>query len=106
MTLFTKEDCILCDQLKQQFDLEAMEVRVEVLGSNDAGALAHLAWHGLVETARKALPILVLDDSSSIHDFSHIETHLLDRASRLGVNCSGQGAMGQAGCAGGVCALQ
>jgi hypothetical protein len=34
-----------------------MEVQVEVLGNNDAGALAHLAWHGLVEKARKALPI-------------------------------------------------
>ena len=69
MTLFTKDDCVLCAQLKKQFDLSAMDVQVEVLGNNDAGALAHLAWHGLVEKARKGLPILVLDDSSALHEF-------------------------------------
>ena len=104
MTLFTKDDCVLCAQLKKQFDLSAMEVRVEVLGNNDAGALAHLAWHGLVEKARKGLPILVLDDSSALHEFPHIENHLLDRAARYGlaVRRSGQ----QAGCGSGSCTLQ
>ncbi|MFZ5775153.1 MAG: hypothetical protein ACOY3Z_06700 [Thermodesulfobacteriota bacterium] len=105
MTLFTKEDCILCNQLKRQFDLAAMEVRVEVLNSHDAEALAHLAWHGLVERARKSLPILVLDDSSSVHEFPHIETHLLDRAARFGLDQRQLGTS-QANCAGGACALQ
>ncbi len=104
MTLFTKNDCTLCEQLKKQFDLSAMEVRIEVLDNNDAGALAHLAWHGLVETARKTLPILVLDDSSAVQDFTHIEDHLLDRAARYGV--SGKRASRQARCESGSCALQ
>ncbi len=104
MTLFTKDDCVLCDQLKKQFDLSAMDVQVEVLGNNDAAALAHLAWHGLVEKARKALPILVLDDSSSLHEFPHIESHLLDRATRYGIMAKRLNT--QAGCASGSCALQ
>ncbi len=104
MTLFTTDDCVLCAQLKKQFDLSAMDVQVEVLGNNDAGALAHLAWHGLVEKARKGLPILVLDDSSALHEFPHIESHLLDRAARCGVAARHAG--NQAGCESGSCALQ
>jgi glutaredoxin 2 len=104
MTLFTKDDCVLCARLKRQFDLSAMEVAVEVLGNNDAGALAHLAWHGLVEKARKGLPILVLDDSSALQEFPHIESHLLARAARYGVAAKSSG--GQAGCESGSCALQ
>ncbi|OGQ98220.1 MAG: hypothetical protein A2505_10475 [Deltaproteobacteria bacterium RIFOXYD12_FULL_55_16] len=104
MTLFTKDDCALCAQLKKQFDLSAMDVQVEVLGNNDAAALAHLAWHGLVEKARKSLPILVLDDSSALHEFDHIESRLLDRAAHYGVAAKGHGK--QAGCASGSCALQ
>lgn len=84
MTLFTKNDCRLCDQLKKKFNLDSLQVKVEVLDGNDAGALAHLAWHGLVETARKSLPLLVLDDSSSVADFSQIKQQLLDRAESRG----------------------
>jgi len=104
MTLFTKDDCLLCEQLKKQFDLAAMEVHIEVLNNNDAGALAHLAWHGLVETARKTLPILVLDDSSSVHEFPSIENLLLDRAARYGLSCVR--AKRQATCEAGSCSLQ
>lgn len=104
MTLFTTDDCVRCAQLKKQFDLSAMEVQVEVLGDNDAGALAHLAWHGLVEKARKGLPILVLDDSSALHEFPHIESHLLDRAARYGLAARHHGK--QTGCESGSCALQ
>ena len=89
MTLFTKPECKLCDQLKNKFDLEAMKVHVEVLDNGDAGALAHLAWHGLVETARKTLPILVLDDSSTVDDFSSIEKQLMNRADQFGIRYEG-----------------
>jgi len=106
MTLFTTDDCVLCAQLKKQFDLSAMDVQVEVLGNNDAGALAHLAWHGLVEKARKALPILVLDDSSALHEFGHIESQLLDRAARYGCGVAAKRPGNQAGCESGSCALQ
>ncbi len=85
MTLFTKDDCKLCQQLKNQFDLKSMQVNIEILGKDDADALAHLAWHGLVETARKTLPILVLDDSSTVDDFARIEGHLINKAEQHGV---------------------
>ena len=103
MTLFTKDDCTLCDQIKRQFDLEALEVKIEVLNNNDADALAHLAWHRLVETARKRLPILVLDDSSTVDDISRIERHLMDRAQERGV--AFQTSACQASCTSGSCAL-
>lgn len=104
MTLFTKDDCKLCDKLKKQFDLKAMDVHVELLDSNDAGALAHLAWHGLVETARKTLPVLVLDDSSAVDDFPRIESHLVKRADQCGVAYQQQSTT-QASCESGSCAL-
>ncbi|MFC1524161.1 hypothetical protein ACFL6N_05150 [Thermodesulfobacteriota bacterium] len=85
MTLFTKRECTLCDQLKQKFDLGAMQVEVEILDNDNAESLAHLAWHGLVDTARKSLPILVLDDSSNIEDFTHIEKQLKNRAQEYGI---------------------
>jgi glutaredoxin len=84
MTLFTKRNCALCDQLKTRFDLAAMDVKEEVL-DNSPEALAHLAWHSLVETARRTLPILVLDDSSSVSDYTNIEHLLAARAGQYGV---------------------
>jgi hypothetical protein len=104
MTLFTKLDCRLCEQLKCNFDLAALQVKVEVLDINDAGALAHLAWHGLVDTARKSLPLLVLDDSSAVADFATIERHLLATAARRGIRCPGAGSEDMV-CEGGSCAM-
>ncbi|OGQ97517.1 MAG: hypothetical protein A2521_09980 [Deltaproteobacteria bacterium RIFOXYD12_FULL_57_12] len=85
MTLFTKDDCVRCARLKRQFNLAAMEVRVEVLDDTNSSALAHLAWHSLVEVARKNLPVLVLDDSSTEADFGRIEHLLTRRAIQYGV---------------------
>ncbi|MDA8163568.1 MAG: hypothetical protein M0017_00855 [Desulfobacteraceae bacterium] len=105
MTLFTKTDCRLCDQLKKKFDLGTMGVKVEVLDGNDAGALAHLAWHGLVEAARKSLPLLVLDDSSSVIEYAHIERHLVDRARKKGGGYRPRAAGAAPVCEGGSCSL-
>jgi glutaredoxin 2 len=104
MTLFTKLDCRLCEQLKAKFDLAALQVKVEVLDNNDAGALAHLAWHGLVDTARKSLPVLVLDDCSTVADFATIEQHLRATAARRGLGCRSGAEQFQA-CEGGSCAM-
>jgi len=76
MTLFTKSLCSACQEIKQEFDLNAMGVAVEELGPENPGALAHLAWHELVETAEKSLPILVLDDSSAILEVDQIRGFL------------------------------
>ena len=76
MTLFTKQNCGKCDYVKENVDLDALQVAVEVLGPENAEALAHLAWHGLVDTAEKSLPILVLDDCSHITGAIPIKKYL------------------------------
>lgn len=85
MTLFTKTNCTLCNKIKSKFDLSAMEINIETLNNDNANALAHLAWHGLVEDARKSLPILVLDDSSPVRDIIQIESRLIERSNKFGV---------------------
>jgi glutaredoxin len=103
MTLFTKRNCTLCDQLKTRFDLAAMDVKEEVLDAHSPEALAHLAWHSLVETARRTLPILVLDDSTSIADYGSIERLLAARAGQYGVGYLRVD--GKGGCSTGVCSI-
>jgi len=66
MTLFTKADCQKCHYIKGKFDLTVLGIQEEILGEDNPAALAHLAWHELVETAQKELPILILDDSSAV----------------------------------------
>ncbi len=78
MTLFTKPDCGKCEYVKKHVDLDRLGVQVEVLGPENADALAHLAWHGLVKVAEKSLPILVLDDSSYLTGAIPIKSYLLD----------------------------
>ena len=76
MTLFTKSLCSACQEIKREFDLKTIGVEVEELGPDNPEALAHLAWHELVETAEKTLPILVLNDSSAISDTEEIRRYL------------------------------
>jgi hypothetical protein len=66
MTLFTKADCQKCHYIKDHFNLPSLGIQEEILGADNADALAHLAWHELVEVAQKELPILILDDSSAV----------------------------------------
>ena len=40
-----------------------MSIAVQELGPDNPGALAHLAWHELVEEAEKVLPLLVANGS-------------------------------------------
>ncbi len=103
MTLFTRNNCKLCKKIKSRFDLSAMEIKIETLTNDNAGALAHLAWHGLVEDARKSLPILVLDDSSPVRNFARIENRLIERSNKLGVPFQSESNII---CEGGNCALQ
>jgi hypothetical protein len=80
MTLFTKVGCTKCDYIKDQFQLDALGIKIEELSPNNPDALAHLAWHELVETAKKELPILVLDDNSSISGAIPIKKYLAGQA--------------------------
>lgn len=82
MTLFTKSLCSACQQIKQEFDLKAFGVQVDELGPDNPDALAHLAWHELVEDAEKNLPILVLNDSSAIRETEKIKRYLAKALTR------------------------
>ena len=86
MTLFTKEMCNKCDYVKTKFDLSELGIVVEQIAPDNSDVLAHLAWHELVETAQKELPILVLDDSSSIAGATRISRYLKEHgATPIGV---------------------
>jgi len=76
VTLFTKEGCEKCEYVKKSVDLKKLGVQVETLGPDNPDSLAHLAWHGLVRMAETQLPILVLDDSSSITGAIRIKNYL------------------------------
>lgn len=76
MTLFTKEGCEKCEYVKKKVDLEKLGVKVEVLGPENPESLAHLAWYELVTVAETQLPILVLDDDSSLTGAIHIKNYL------------------------------
>src|SRR4030066_1144481 len=76
VTLFTKEGCEKCEYVKKRVDLKRLGVKVEVLGPDNPDSLAHLAWHELVSVAETQLPILVLDDSSSMTGAIRIKNYL------------------------------
>ena len=76
MTLFTKVGCEKCEYVKKSVDLRKLGVKEEVLGPDNPDSLAHLAWHELVTIAETQLPILVLDDSSSITGAVRIKNYL------------------------------
>lgn len=76
MTLFTKPGCEKCHYITDKFDLASLGVAEENLAPDNPDALAHLAWHELVEEAERSLPILVLDDSSHISGAIKIKSYL------------------------------
>jgi glutaredoxin len=76
LTLFTKEGCEKCEYVKRSVDLKNLGVRVEVLSPDNPESLAHLAWHELVSVAETQLPILVLDDNSSMTGAIRIKNYL------------------------------
>ena len=76
MTLFTKEGCQKCEYVKKSVDLRKLGIAEEILGPDNPNSLAHLAWHELVSVAETQLPILVLDDSSSMTGAIRIKNYL------------------------------
>ena len=77
MTLFTKIGCEKCAYVKKTVDLKKLGIAEEILGPDNPDSLAHLAWHELVAVAETQLPILVLDDSSSITGAIRIKNYLV-----------------------------
>ena len=76
MTLFTKEGCEKCAFVKKSVDLKKLGIKVEILGPENYDSLAHLAWHELVSVAQTQLPILILDDSTSLTGAIRIKNYL------------------------------
>jgi hypothetical protein len=76
VTLFTKEGCEKCEYIRKSVDLKKLGITVEVLSPDNPDSLAHLAWHELVSMAETQLPILVLDDSSSMTGAIRIKNYL------------------------------
>jgi len=77
LTLFTKEGCAKCAYVKKSVDLKKLGVREEILGADNPDSLAHLAWHELVRVAETQLPILVLDNNTSITGAIRIKNYLI-----------------------------
>jgi glutaredoxin len=76
VTLFTKSGCEKCEYVKKSVDLKKLGIREEVLSPDNPDSLAHLAWHEMVAVAETQLPILILDDSSSITGAIRIKNYL------------------------------
>ena len=85
MTLFTKIGCEKCEYVKKSVDLKELGVKEEVLSPDNPDSLAHLAWHELVAVAETQLPILVLDDSSSIAGAVRIKNYLIAMISKQSI---------------------
>ena len=85
MTLFTKVGCEKCEYVKKSVDLNKLGVKEEVLSPDNPDSLAHLAWHELVAVAETQLPILVLDDSSSIAGAVRIKNYLIAMISKQSI---------------------
>jgi glutaredoxin len=77
LTLFTKVGCEKCEYVKKSVDLKKLGIKEDVLSPDNPDSLAHLAWHELVAVAETQLPILVLDDSSSIAGAVRIKNYLI-----------------------------
>ena len=86
MTLFTKPNCKKCDYIKEAVNLEEKGVRIEELTPQNVESLAHLAWHELVSVAETSLPILVLDDCSTITGAIKIKDYLLTHGGSISVH--------------------
>jgi hypothetical protein len=79
--LFTKPDCQKCDWLKEQIDLDALDVKIMELAPMNRESLAELAWHELVGDAEESLPILAVDTVTKVKGAIAIKNYLMRRVS-------------------------
>jgi len=83
MILFTTHQCSRCREIREVFILESLNIKEIILTSENAEALAELAWYGLVDQARQSLPILVCDDGRVVTDIEEIVSILSQRAKEV-----------------------
>jgi len=80
MKLFTTIKCPKCHKIKSIFNLEALGIKEYMLTDTNVDALTELAWHGLIDQARKSLPILVDDYGNIITDIKRITEMIAKRS--------------------------
>jgi hypothetical protein len=78
---FFKQGCQKCDWRKKEVNLK--ELNVQEMDIETVDGLEGLAWHELVTVAETQLPILVLDDMSTITGAINIKNYLLNLKEKL-----------------------
>lgn len=94
MILFTKLNCDKCTWVKKEVGLDrlnALEVKIEVLPdkitldtdiARYVESVAHAAYHEIIGTAEKMLPILVVNDTKIITGAIKIKNYLMQATNR------------------------
>ncbi len=78
MLLFTQQKCPACKQIKELFPLKRLGIEEVVVDGEDHKILSLLAWHGLIDMAKKSLPILVTKEGMILTGSKKIERYLKD----------------------------
>jgi len=79
MILFTSHNCSKCQILNEVFNLHAAGIDEIVISDDNVEALVELAWNGLIDEARKNLPILLDDNGKHITDMSEITQKICEK---------------------------
>lgn len=79
MILFTSHNCLKCQLLNEVFNLNAAGIDEITISDDNVEALVELAWNGLIDEARKNLPILLDDKGRHITDMSEITQKICEK---------------------------
>lgn len=80
MIFFTSRRCKRCRYIHEVFNLDMLDIEEVVLTDENADGLAELAWYGLIEEARRSLPIIIDDEGKAHTDQAEIVCALASRA--------------------------
>jgi hypothetical protein len=83
MILFTSHNCSKCQILNDVFNLQAAGIDEITISDDNVEALVELAWNGLIDEAKKNLPILLDDDGNHITDMFEITQKICERITFL-----------------------
>ena len=105
MIFFTGRGCKRCRGIHEVFNLDALDIKEVVLTGENADGLAELAWLGLVEEARRSLPIII-DDEDKVHtDLAEIVDVLTSRAKYMLASKLGLAGPSMDSCEDGLCLI-
>lgn len=80
MTLFIQNNCPLCKHLLADFNFNELDIFIETMDGESTDVVENIAWHTLIENSTPPLPLLILDDASTVLDITDIRRHLSARA--------------------------